>query len=498
MSTRQPAAVLRFYRFACEASMFAHLKTTAISTCLVIAAICAATASPALANEDAGPPAADAPCVPAAGATPTGAPTGDCDCGDGKACDPSKHHRKRPGMRHGPEHLPSARSTGMALSDMDTGSEDGEACASDDAMCQNLRDHGEAMPPWIRHVARRMMGPLQIDTRALVQTQFAALVGKDTSLEHGDRAERPGFALRRARFGASGRYGHRAQFGIFADLAGNAQSQAVLLSEAWASLSLWQNASITMGAHRTPYAKSAMISSARMALAERAQAIQAMAPFRQVGVTLSGSYPNLLGIQWHVGAYNGFERGKNFYAGMTEFNGLGGNRNGGIAIVGRLALAPLGDLGPEAYDAKGGGLRVEVGVNAYRSNGTTTTMAGRSADLHAKIKGVHLHVEMLADSGDPKDQPTEAATLAAKINRRAMLVEAGYSMWRFNGALRAQLIDTNADNDTDPEEQIFSGAVGYQLPGDRVRLQLQVDHRQEVKGAALSNDVAFLQMQLLL
>ena len=470
---------------------------------LIVAAASCALALPALALDEAAPAAAE----PAA-ATPTDAPKGECDCGDGKPCDPSKHHgdwhrggeghHGRMG-RHGPDGMGGDHRGGMRLSDMDNGGEGDEAaCNPEDEMCQHLRDHGDKLPPPMRMMAHRLMGPLQIDPRGLIQTQFAGMAGKDTSLDHGDRAERMGFALRRARFGFSGRYGERATFGVFGDLASNPQSSAGILAEAWAELALWHNASLTVGAHRTPFSQSAMLSSAHMALAERAQAVQALAPFRQVGATLAGSYPTMAGIQWYVGAYNGFERGKNFYAGMNEFSGLGGNRNSGVAMVARVAVAPWGEMGPQTYDTTGGGLRAQIGVSAYQSTGPTTTLSGHGLDIHVKAKGAHLLVEFMADSGTPKDAPTEAATIPATIGRRAMILEAGYTKWRFGGALRAQLIDTNVDNTTDPEEQIFSGALNYQLPGDRVRLQLQFDHRKEANGLALDNDVGFAQLQLLL
>lgn len=453
---------------------------------------------PALAHPHDGP----APAGEAKDATPCG---GDCD----KDCE-KRHHHAEGGEKHdgkdcdkdcdchGGEHSGAAGSAGNPLSDM--GGTDAEFantefdCDEGDAMCAEVRDRKGHMPPWMRGLAGRALGRTQIEPHALVQTQFTGMAGEQASIDHGDRAEKPGFALRRARFGTSGRWGKRVEFAAYADLAGSSS----LLSEAWASIDLWPNATLMAGAHRTPFSRSSMVSSAHQALAERPHAVYAMAPSRQVGVTLSGKYPKMFGIAWYLGAYNGFERDVNLYAGFKEFAGLTGNRFGGIAAVARLQIEPLGDMGPEVYDATGGSLRASVGASYYTSNGSTTTMNGHGLDIHAKVHGFHALVELMADSADPKDKPTEKATINAAVSHRAMLAEVGYSKWRYNVAARFQAIDPDTSVADEHDEQIFSGALGYQLRGDRVRLQLQFDHRVEAKGPGLKNDVAFVQLQLFL
>ncbi len=337
------------------------------------------------------------------------------------------------------------------------------------------------------------------DPHLLVQTQAALYTDPDNQQARGDRAEHPGFTLRRARVGFSGRYERWISYGLYADVAGNPQAAAAgPLSEAWLGIDAWRGGQIVIGAHRTPYSQNALLGSGHLALIERPLAITAMAPFRQVGVTFSGQYPQFAGLQWYAGVYNGFERGTNFYEGIREYGGVQGNRFGGLSAVGRVAIAPLGDLGPQALDSSGGGLRVQAGVSAYQSLGSTARMNGLSADLHLKFHGIHLLAEYLQDGSEPRDQPTTAATLPASLKRRALLVEGGYRWRAFNAAVRWEQIDPDTAREDDRDESVLSTAIGMQEPGQKLRVQLQYDHRHESIGPTVVNDTVFAQFQLML
>jgi hypothetical protein len=245
-----------------------------------------------------------------------------------------------------------------------------------------------------------------------------------------------------------------------------------------------------------------MLSSGHLGLAERSFSANAMAPFRQVGATLSGHY-DLAGLEWYVGSYNAFERGINFYQGIREFSGFTGNRFGGVSFVGRLSAAPLGAMGKQVFDAEGGKLRLGIGVSGYTSDAGATRMNGMAGDLHAKFMGAHLLVQYLRDTANPKEQPTDTATTTTALTRQAITAELGYAWRRLNAAVRYEKIDPDTSRDDDQDGTVVSGALGVQLPGERMRIQAQFDHRQEpygptIKGAsALKNDVAFLMFQLL-
>ncbi len=403
-----------------------------------------------------------------------------------------------------------------AQSDMDVGGED-DGCGDPDD-CRRMADECESRHPGdvrckalhlgahLGALPAGLRGPLsgilglrgRLEPHVLMQTQAALMTGEDNQQTRGDRAENPGFTLRRARFGFSGGWWPaKAQFGLYVDAVGNPQSQAGPLSEAWFSIEPWRTGTLVVGAHRTPFSKTAMLSSGGLGLAERAVATVAMAPFRQVGATLSGEY-DLAGLQWHLGAYNSFERGINFHEGFREFSGITGNRFGGLAAVARVAAAPLGRVGSQTLDTQGGDLRLEVGASAYYSDAATVKMQGYEGDLHLKWNGVHLLAEVLQDQADPKNKPTLPATLSGSITRRAAIAELGYARKWYNLAVRFEQIDPNTDRDDDQDEQVYSAALGVQAPHQKVRAQLQFDHRHEVRGATVDNDTLFLQFQLML
>lgn len=337
---------------------------------------------------------------------------------------------------------------------------------------------------------------LHLRPEALIQVQGVAYTGKDAQLSNGDRAHEPGFALRRARFGFEGGLGRRLDFGIVTDLAASQP-----LSEAWFGIGAWHNAKLIVGAQKVPFSHFAMMGSGEQALAERPFSVNAMAPYRQVGATLTGKY-HLLGAQWFIGAYNGFERNKTFFAGIQENAGFNGDHFNGLSYVGRLQFEPLGQLGPAVADHSHKSLRFEVGGGAVYNDGGTTKSFSYSADAHIKWRGAHIAFEWLRDEAKPQQTPTSASTIPADINRQAIIAEAGYAFWRFNAAARFELIDPNTAVSNNEDQKIISGALGYQLVRNRMRVQLQYDHRAESKGtpgqAGLENDTVFGQFQLML
>lgn len=392
-------------------------------------------------------------------------PMGEHDGGDGDCCD-GDHHG--PGMGHGDKHP--------------DGDRPGEA------------PRMPRMPPPMFAMMHGWMSKMPQPT-ALLQLQTVLYAGDNAQVARGDRGEVPGFGLRRARFGVEGKQGRHLSYALSADLASNPQTAGGNLGEAWFAIHA-HHLELKLGAQHTPYLQEAMLSSGHLSLAERSFSANAMAPFRQVGATLSGHY-DLAGLEWYLGSYNAFERGINFYQGMREFSGFTGNRFGGMAFVGRISAAPMGKLGKQIFDAEGGKLRLGVGVSGYTSDAGATRMNGMSGDLHVKFMGAHLLVQYLRDTANPKDQPTDTATTNTSLTRQAITAELGYAWRRLNATVRYETIDPDTSRSDDQDGQVISAALGMQMPGERMRVQAQFDHRQEPNGPALKNDVAFLMFQLL-
>lgn len=360
------------------------------------------------------------------------------------------------------------------------------------------------LPPQMRGVfGPLLMGRRHFQPHALVQVQAGLYTQDDAQLARLDRAENEGFAMRRARFGFSGRLGRSVDYGIETDLL---RLKDGALSEAWIALTPWNTGRIIVGAHKMPFSRSALLGSGRQAMIERPIAVQALAPFRQIGVTLGGRY-DLLGLRWDLGIYNAFERSNNPYGGYVENSGLVGNRFGGqtgehfrgLSYAGRIALEPLGKMGPSVADTSGGKVRAAVGGGGFWNDGGTTQTSGYAVDLHVKSHGGHVLVEFLQDTAKPEDDPQLPAQVPADITRRGLVAEVGYTFWRTTIAGRYEQIDLDTERPDTQSEQVISASLGYQLPGERLRLQVQFDHRvEDGDGQARDNDVAFAQLQLML
>ena len=324
-------------------------------------------------------------------------------------------------------------------------------------------------------------GEMQIRFHSRIEMRAGLWTGEDNQMLRGDLVERQGFGMPRARFGLWGQFADQVPFVIVTDLAANR------LTDAWVGYERFKYAKLYFGARTIPFSRSAILSSADAALSERSRSADAMAPFRQIGLTVGGDY-DMLGLTWRLGIYNGFDRMANFFQGAVNSSGLNGNQFHGLSGVARLQIQPMGRLGPSVHDLQGGALRLSVGGGAYLNNGGATSGLGYSADLHVKVQGFHLLAEWIRDQADPKDKPTTSATIPASLTRQAISLEMGYVWRKFTVALRGELIDPNLDVDNNDDELWVSAAVGRALMGNLFRVWLQYDHRREMNGQPFDND----------
>lgn len=342
-------------------------------------------------------------------------------------------------------------------------------------------------------------GSLTLDPHARVELRAALLTGEDNQRNRGDLAEQVGFAVPRARIGARGRLREHVRYAVITDLAA-AQSGALAgaggpLTDAWIGYERYRFLKMWFGVMTVPFSYSALLSSADTGLSERSRSSDAMAPFRQVGVTVGGDYC-LAGLSWRAGVYNGFDRNMVFYQGIESPAGLRGNRFHGLAAVARLQAQPLGKVGDEVADLAGGDLRLSLGGGGYWNDSGSAWMTGYSADLHVKVRGFHLLAEWIRDSAAPVDQPTTGSTLPETIRRQAISAELGYTWGRLGLAARADLVDPNLDVQNNDDELWLSGALTWHFVANQVRAQLQYDHRRERSGVPLANDTLLAKLLL--
>jgi hypothetical protein len=338
-------------------------------------------------------------------------------------------------------------------------------------------------------------GALEVRPHVRLELRAAGLTGDDSQLLRGDLAEQPGFAVPRARFGLRGQLVEHVQYLVVTDLAAGAGGGSGLLTDAWIGYDRFRYAKLWFGVRTVPFSYSAILSSADAGLSERSRAADAMAPFRQVGVTLGGDY-DLAGLSWRLGVYNGFDRHLEFYRGAVGAAGLRGNRFHGLSIVGRLQLQPLGAVGDEVADLDGGGLRLSLGGGAYGNDSGAAWMTGASADLHLKWRGLHLLCEAILDRAEPVQQPTTGSTPQEPFGRQALSAELGYTRGRLGLALRAEQIDPNDAVRNADDELWLSAGLSWHFVRNLLRADLQLDHRREQAGQPFANDTLLAKLSL--
>jgi hypothetical protein len=356
-------------------------------------------------------------------------------------------------------------------------------------------EDGPLAPGW-RERLGVALGPLELAPRALLQLQASPYVGEDSLNQAGDVAERPGFRLRRARLGLRGSVQDQVALAISTDLGGD-DAGALRLHDAWAGFVAVPAAQLFAGARGVPFSRSAMTGAGDGALIERPLSVRAIAPFTQVGIQLEGHFRSDA-FSYYAGAYNGFQRSDQFYAGQSESYAPLGNRFEGVALSGRLAAEPLGPLGRTLQDVSRSPLRIGAGADYFFSNGGARTLQGASGDVLLHASGLHLLGEVLFAQASPRSVPTQPVAQVASISSLALVFEAGYMLVarKLGVSGRFEWIDPDTDVDDEGDNAVITAGVSYHALDDLLKAQLDYTHREELGGLSPANDALTLQLQL--
>ena len=335
-------------------------------------------------------------------------------------------------------------------------------------------------------------GTTQLTLLGMLQTQMALLTGDDNLIQDGDAAEQIGGRLRRARIGLRGwAYG---VMDYALSLEGAGETAHIL--DAWIAYRHFAMANVILGIRKVPFSRFALTSSSRITLAERPMAVNAMAPFRQMGLSVEGTVGRGL-LHYSAGVYNGFERHTNFHEGHTESPSALGNRVDQLAYAGRVSLQPMGSTGSEMADLDGGKLRVGIGTSYYHNDGTTTRASGWETDLLLKAGGFHLAVEYLTDTAEPTQQPDDPETLPTRLDRMCLVGELGVMILpsRLGLTLRGEWLDDDTELENEGDAVVMAGGLQYYWHRHHLKAQLDYTHRKELHGVARDNDTLLLQLQ---
>lgn len=335
-------------------------------------------------------------------------------------------------------------------------------------------------------------GMAQVSLIGLLQLQATPFLGEDALLTNGDPGDTEGFRLHRARFGLRTHMWGNTEF----TLSFQASTLGFNVLDAYVAYRDINFLNIIVGSRISPFSRFAQLDAHRGSLAELPFATRAMAPFRQVGVTIEGEIGNGL-LRYAVGTYNGMVREPNFLQGYEQTAALAGNRFTSLSVVGRLELAPLGSVGSSLVDFERDKLRVGVGGAAYYDPGKTVESFGWEVDMVLKVKGLHFAFEYLSDSAEPTDTPTTPGTIPSAVDRQAMVAELGYLFIadEFGATVRFEWLDDNKNIENNGDSLVFSGGLQYYMHRHHLKMQLEFTHRSELHGLALDNDALMLQVQ---
>jgi hypothetical protein len=339
--------------------------------------------------------------------------------------------------------------------------------------------------------------PLTISPVVLVQVQAVPYAGDQTFFQAGDMAEQPGFRLRRARLGFAGELYDVVPFELSAELVSD-EGATARVNDAWIGYRYREWLEIYAGAHKVPFSRSAMMSAGGTALIDRPLAVNAMAPYRQVGVHVEGSLWRGA-LRYHAGVWNGFQRSEQFFAGFNENAATFGNRFDELAYAVRLSTEPFGPLGTSVGDFDHSPrFKFGTGVSYFFSDGGTRDIHGGEADVLLHWRGLHFLGEFLLSQVDPEDTPSQPTTQIARVKSLAALGEVGYAILksRLGVAARVEWINPNTDVSSEADSLVITGGASYFVVEDVLKAQVEYTHRQELGGASLKNDVVGFQLQL--
>jgi len=323
-----------------------------------------------------------------------------------------------------------------------------------------------------------------------IQAWAIPVLGDKAKVADRDPANAAGFRLRRARLELSGHIVKTVPYTLQVELADQVARSTGILDAAvsWLPLS---EAVFTLGVHKVPFSVGQNVSSKYLQFHDRALAVQTMADFRELGLSIGGeALGGILGYQ--AGVYNG-----------SNGQFTWGDDNPGLLYAGRLE-AGYGDIGETEADLEGGGGRARVGGGGYYNDSATAVKWGYTADLRVKAFGVSVVVAYIQDSSEPAQQPDATTGQDAEVERRATYGQLGVALGRLPGltgirplapvelAFRLEMLDDNHALTDGGDVWLYTGALNYYFDEQRLKLQAAYVRKQEQHGPVVENDALVL------
>jgi hypothetical protein len=324
---------------------------------------------------------------------------------------------------------------------------------------------------------------------------WAGWVGSDALISNGDKMDKYGFRLRRARFGVEGHIIQPITYKIEMDLFDQDKSGGPLY-EAWVDWTPIQYIGAKLGFMEFPLLRGMDAGSLRMAHVDRAIGTYAMSPTNSLGLVLhSEPWKDHLTIS--AGIFNGLERSQSFFTGYNQVGITQGNKFERLSYFGRVDFEPLDPLGKgEADLGQERSFRLGLGGGVMYNDGTSVGTLAWSAYLHMKAWGFHLLGEVAMDYSKPREEAGQDQQAAA-TDRTAVNGSVGYVFLKnlLGVAARVEYLDSNTALDDESDQMVYAGTLTYYAIGHWVKAQIEYQHRQQLHGVAIDDDSVILGVQ---
>jgi prepilin-type processing-associated H-X9-DG protein len=332
--------------------------------------------------------------------------------------------------------------------------------------------------------------------------------GADTDVSFlvaGDPNDRPGFKIRRGRFGLAGTLGQQVSYKVLVgasshydtwDKTARPDSGGIGVLDAWLQWNPHPLFELRGGAGKVPFGGQQTQSSAGLALVERATVAEHLAPGYDAGAHIHGSLAgpqNVFapdGISWTVGVYSG------------DGSPFTPDDNMGVLAVGRLTVALGDDLGWSESCLWDGmfGIRIGGGAALNFERESRDNLFG--GDIMVKIWRVALRGEYLYGKRVPAYSGAEVPPFPEQFKRHGYLMQVGFMIVpdHLEVAFRHDYYDDDLEDEDDYSAvRNFGGGANVFFLDGRVKVQLDYLHRFEPGAvAAIGNDTFLAQATLVL
>ena len=297
---------------------------------------------------------------------------------------------------------------------------------------------------------------------------------------YGDPEDDIGFKVRRARMGMTGK-NDMWQYTVIVGT--SAPYDALLPSnegdidivDGFVGYALAEGLWVTAGLQKVPVSREALMSSQRITLGERAVSSIWLVPERDAGVLAEyrGGNKSMQG-RFSVGAYNG--------------NGsLETDNNVGKLFAARGELI-FGEDNPYRTFGAVDSTTFAVALDGWRDDDSATDTTAFGGDIMLRTGGLSLMAEgrmaILAPSNTDVNQPG----VLSETRRFGALAQVGYTVKRFEPAVKFSLYDDDMDADDNGDVADVLAGVSWNSKGASMRVGGGYVYRMELGGASVSND----------